>query len=188
VRRALLLVLVLACAGCGSGGGPTIAKSKLPALVLQEEDVAAFSQFGNGTQVSADAHPGPRHDPQRFGRLGGWISRYKRSGSTTTRGPLVIESRADLFHSTGGAKKDLAAYADELDATAASVGGRELHAPSVGDDAHAFVYGTGAARFYAVAWRHGSATASVVVQGFHVGLGDAVALARKQERRLASAG
>lgn len=155
--------------------------------MLQQADLPAFTQFSNNAQARSDVTPGPRGHTDRFGRVGGWIARYRRGGNAQTRGPLVVESRADLFASTDGAKKDLDAYASEFAAVYGRAGGRRLDAPKIGAGAVAYGLVQGAVRFYAVAWREGNATASVVAQGFSLSLADAAALARKQELRIASA-
>jgi hypothetical protein len=189
MRRCALLVVVLALAGCGSGGA-RIAKDDLPSLVLRAGDLGPdFSEFARGAQARADLHPGPRQDPLRHGRLGGWISRYRHvtTPSGQTVGPLVVESRADLYKSSGGAKKDLGDYKDEYEGYPASVGVEKLDAPKLGDDAVAFRFGSALDRFVVVAWRESNATASVLVEGPAVGLEDASRLARKQQARLAAA-
>ena len=49
-----------------------------------------------------------------FGRIEGWKARYRRPGSQTTRRPLVIESRADLFESADGAAEELEVRAERF--------------------------------------------------------------------------
>src|SRR5207237_8031965 len=44
------------------------------------------------------------------GREGGWTARRRRDDSGQSQGRLVIESRADRFKDSGGARSDLAAY------------------------------------------------------------------------------
>jgi hypothetical protein len=189
VRRGALLVLVLALAGCGSGKAP-ISKGSLPELVLHDRDVPAFAEFANGPQTRADLHPGPRDDPARFGRLGGWIARYRRPGIVSARhikGPLVIESRADVFPSSGAAKKDLGAYEAEYEAAPVDFHTERISPPRIGDDTVAFRFGSGLDHFVLVAWRKANATASVLVEGPSVALPDAVRLAKLQQVRIAAA-
>lgn len=191
---ALAALALLALAACG-GGGNGISVRGLNMLVLKPSDLpSAFVRFDEGAQARADAVPGPRADPDRFGRQGGWKARYRRSGSLATAGPLVVESRADLFRSRGGAGKDLAAYGRQFEALADSgVGARPLKAPPLGDDVRAVTFrqetGATPVHFYIVAWRRRNASASVTVEGFEgrVTLRDALALARKQDRRIARA-
>ena len=155
--------------------------------MLQRPDVPAYAQFAEGAQVGADAHAGPRKDAARFGRLGGWIARYRPVDPGLRSGPLVIESRADLFPSSSAAKQDLDAYGAEYDAQVARSGGRRLAAPTIGDEALAFTFGGGADVFYLVAWRLANASASVLIEGSAVRLDDALALARTQAERIAAA-
>jgi hypothetical protein len=189
MRRCAFLLIALALAGCGSGKA-SISKGRLPTLVLQARDVPAFSEFGNGPQARADMHPGPRGDPARFDRLGGWIARYRRPGIVSARrskGPLVIESRADVFPSSGAAKKDLRAYEAEYEAASAEIRVERVSPPRIGDDTIVFRFGSGLDHFVLVAWREANATASVLVEGSSVALPDAARLARLQQARIAAA-
>ena len=191
MRRLIVLgAVLLVAAGCGGGSAQqdAISKSAAPKLVLQQSALgAAFTQFDGGKQVLADRPAGPRFDTTRFDRLGGWKSRFKRAGDATTRGPLVVESRLDLFAADDGAKKDYGAYLLQYHDAA----GKAL--ASLGDEAHSFTFTTGSGqfevRYYTVAWRERNATASVSVNGFNgkLTLADALELARAQERRMATA-
>ena len=103
------------------------------------------------------------------------------------QGPLVVESRVDLFAADDGARKDYGAYLLQYhDAAGKALGG-------LGDEAHSFTFTTGSGqfevRYYTVAWRERNATASVSVNGFDgkLTLADALKLARAQERRMAAA-
>jgi hypothetical protein len=189
------VAVVALLTGCSlaSGGDAPITKAELPKLVLLEEDLdAEWVTFDLGRQVRADRVPGPRAEPERFGRIDGWKSRYRRPGTAETAGPLVIESRADLFPSDGEAGDDLDAYRVELEAEATSAGGEPLDAPDLGDEAVAstFVQAGGTSiRFYRIAWRTANATASLTVNGFDgkLTLEQTLELARKQQERLAAA-
>ena len=193
--RARLLVLLVGLAlvsACGSGGGPKIAKSKLPLLVLQPADLPKpFVRFDEGKLALSDIQPGPRADQKRFGHEGGWKARYHRAGTASTPGPLVVGSFADLFGDSGGARKDLRAYRVQLAQEMATLGGaeHELHAPKIGDDTVAAVLTQFSLREYRIFWRYDNATASVLVQGLpdKIAFSAAVALARKQQRRIAAA-
>jgi hypothetical protein len=190
VRVCLLsaaLAATVLTAGCGSTSKSTIPESKLSRIVLQKKDLPkAFSPFYLGPQVRAD-QSASRSDPTRFGRTGGWIVRFRRGGSLKTEGPLVVASRADLFKDADGAKQDFALYRDELPAqgTRVDVGG--LGAEAIG--LSTVQRGTLSVRSFTIAWRQANATAELDVNGFEgrLTLEDAVALARKQERRLADA-
>ena len=184
---ALLAALVLP--GCGHDGA-TIPRERLSRLVLQPTDLPrGFSSFDEGKQVRADAHPGPREDPKRFGRVDGWKARYRWVGDRSARRPLVVESRADLFEDDGGAGEDLDAYREELESPPAGSGLRvtSFEPPKLGDgDAVGFRARQGQLLFVTIAWRRANATASVRADGFagRMKVADAVALARRQARRL----
>jgi hypothetical protein len=190
VRSALAVFLVVVvAAGCGSSAARITAK-QLPTLVLQPHDLpSAFERFDEGAQVNLDRVPGPRYDTARFGRQGGWKARYRRAGTTATRGPLVVESRADVFGSSSDARDDLAAYRDQF---AHAVAAHLLRAPQLGDDAVAMTQlqpGTPGVRSYSIAWRDANATGSVTANGFdgRLTFAQALALARAAERHLARA-
>jgi hypothetical protein len=194
VRAALALGLLVLASGCllGNGDESSITAGELKQLVLQPGDVGkAFQQFDEGRQVMADQPGGSRADPARFGRQDGWKARYRRQGTSRTAGPLVIESRADVFESTDGAKDEFDAA--KRDTGAGGLGWQEVDAPELGDDTFAMTLLQGArgsgVRYYLVSWRTDNATASVLVNGFDRGmeLGDAVDLARKQARRIETA-
>jgi hypothetical protein len=190
VHAVLPLVLAALLGGCSGGDERAIAESKLPTLVLQPGDLSkVWQQFDEGKQVRADAPSGRRADPTRFDRKGGWKARYRRAGTPATPGPLVIESRADLFGDSDGAKKDFGTLADDLDA---GLGGpvKRLEAPELGEEAVAAeaLQGTGpaAVRFYSVAWRQDNVVAAMLVNGFARSLtfDDLLDLARKQQARI----
>jgi hypothetical protein len=186
-RTALAICLAVALTGCGSSGS-TIPIESLNKLVLKPQDLGRqFQQFAGGKQGHLD-NQAPREDPTRYGREGGWIARFNRSGNTKTPGPLVVESRADLFKSSDGAKADLRAYR-ELFASPDLSQRSAVNVPKIGDEAigQTFVQpGAKPLRFYRIAWRYLNATAAVTVEGFdgNVHAADAIALARKQQRRL----
>jgi hypothetical protein len=180
-----LLLLVLLLAACGGS-------SKSNSLVLTSSDVGkGFTQFDKGKQVQQDYSP-PRDKPKRFGRKDGWKARFSRPGNPKTEGPLVIAALADEFSSADGAHKDFELYRQAL-ALFASTNGRTLSAPGLGDESTAVTYRQGlppnAVRYYVIAWRDGSVTGSVNVNGFEGRLTweQALDLARKQEKRISAA-
>jgi hypothetical protein len=187
VRWVAIILAVVGAIGCAAPPRQ-IAADQLSGLVLQAADLPSFSQFALGAQVSADMHPGPRKDPTRFGRLGGWIARYRPADASVRNGPLVVESRADLFPSASAATQDLNAYNTEYEATVARLGGKKLADPAVGDEARAFTFGSAADFFYVVVWRTANCTASVLVEGSTVTLDDALGFARQQAARISAAG
>jgi hypothetical protein len=190
-----LVLLALVFAACGGGDGPRVDQERLQTLVLQPRDLPGFVQFDVGRQVRADANPGPRQEPGRFGRLEGWKARYRRPGSPATDGPLVVESRADLFAAAEGAGRDLDAYRREFEQTVIDTGDRAtvLGAPAIGEAATALRIRQQSfprdSFSFTVAWRYRNVTASIAVNGFagRIELEDALALARKQQRRIEAA-
>jgi hypothetical protein len=193
VRRAVLL-LVLGLTGCvyGDGGDATIDLDELPRTVLQPDDLpAVFDRFDEGRQVLADNPGGSRSDRDRFGRRDGWKARYHRSGTSQTAGPLVVESRVELFESSGGAEDDLKAARDDL--AEDDVEWQPIDEPGLGDESFAATVvqpGLGeGVRHYQVYWRSDNVTALVNVNGFEgrLALEEVLELARKQESRISSA-
>jgi hypothetical protein len=191
--------LLLATAGCSFDDGEndeesTFEVGQLGSLVLQPKDVPrVFVRFDEGRQVNADQPPG-RADPGRFGREQGWKARYRRPGSPRTQGPLVIESRADLFESSEGAKDELEASEFELVEadTAEGPSWQSIEAPSLGDDSFAMsgiqpAFG-GGVRSYLIVWREDNLTASILANGFEgrFTLNEALRLARRQQARIAA--
>ena len=182
---AALAALLLA--GCGSSR-TAIPRSKLAKLVLTQGDLPkSFASFYVGRQLAAD-QVGTRSDPQRYGRLGGWIGRFHRGGSPATNGPLVVASRTDLFKDSGGAKQELEADKEHLSRLA----GRPVDPGKLGDAAVAYTFlqkGAVDVRSYSVVWRQDNAEAELDVNGFDgkLTLPAALALARKQQARLLAA-
>lgn len=184
------VVLLAGCSLGGDDGGGSVEPGQLQRLVLQPADVPrVFVRFDEGRQGTTD-QPAGRADINRFGRDGGWKARYRRPGTAATVGPLVIASKADVFGSAQGAR-------DEYEALRSDLNEGELEwlpvdAPKLGDDTFALslVQGTGQARirFFLVAWREDNVVALLEVNGFagKVDAEDAVALARKQARRISA--
>jgi hypothetical protein len=184
----LALGIVLLTAACDSGS--TIATSKLSQLVLTEQDMPGFTSFSKGPQVRLDNQGTVRADGSRYGREGGWIIRLRPADSTKTAGPLVVESRADLFKTSDGAKSDLAAY--RVLFSRLSGEHTEIAVPGLGQDAVGVTFtqpGSRTLRFFRIAWRSQNVTASITVEGFdgQVSQDDALALAHKQEKRIEGA-
>jgi hypothetical protein len=185
----VLLLCVALLAGCGSSSH-NVSQKDLPKLVLRDIDLPpAFSSFYSGAQTRLDNSGSARADVTRFHRDGGWIARYHRAGSASTRGPLVVESRVDVFGGSGDAKRDLALYL--VDFSRAPGHSTVSEVPRIGDEAIAVTFtqpGQLTTRFYRIAWRDRNVTASVLVDGFDgkVSLTDAVSLAQKQERLIAA--
>jgi hypothetical protein len=195
MRRLLLLTAVVLLAGCsltGGDDGASVEVGELKQLVLQPEDVdPAFLRFDEGKQGLTDLPGGRPAEQGRFGRQGGWKARYRRAGTRQTSGPLVIASLVDVFESTSGAKDEFETVQTEL--RDGELEWQPTDAPRLGDEAVAMslTQGTGQTKvsFFLVAWRDDNAVASIEANGFgdKITLDDAVALARKQEERIARA-
>ena len=180
-----IIVLTLVLAGC-SGDSKRVADADLATVVLQPDDLLrSFERFDEGQQASADQPEGARSDAARFGRIDGWKSRYRRRGGVEISGPLVIESRADLFESPGGAE-------DELDEIARERAGQPRDR-DLGEEA--IVVSTTQAGFprplrtFVVSWRSANVVATVTANGFQgrVGEADVLRLARRQQARITAA-
>jgi hypothetical protein len=186
------LTIVALLAGCGGGSGLHVSEQDVSRIVLRDRDLPpAFSAFASGAQATLDNAGTSRGDAARFGRKGGWIARYRRSGTVATRGPLVVESRADVFGDSGGAKRDLGLY--RVDFSRVAGGKKVTGIPRIGDETIAVTFGqpgTVDLRFYRIAWRHGNVTAAVLAEGFEgkLTLAETVALAQKQDRLIVSLG
>ena len=204
MARSLPIVVLLAAlvTGCASEGDPTpagvatIPATELRSLVLQPSDLPpGFFRFDEGELSVPDMPVGPRGDPQRFGRQGGWKARYRQPPSASPSGLQVVSSTVDLFATPEGTKRELAAYGQELEAErkAGSRRWEPLESPRLGDEALASTRlqrgGQKPIRYYTIAWRIRNVTAEVVVQGFdgEVSLDDALALARKQQEHIVAA-
>ena len=191
-RIAVILLLLLALGACE--GADEVAPGELRSMVLQPSDLGAgFLQFDFGRQDFLDYHKGPRRDPERFGRQDGWKARYRKEDSKATTGPLVVESRVDLFGDDEGAARDIEAYKAEFDTASGDSPAHLVSVPSIGDTVFAMTvtHGRGkrTVRYFQIAWREGNVTAFVDVSGFDDGLSlaDALRLARRQQRRILAA-
>ena len=191
-RLAILIAIALAAgAGCMGGDSAAIDKAELKGLVLQPSDLPkTFVRFDEGRQTRIDQPGGTVAEVDRYGREDGWKARYRRPGSSTSKGPLVIDSKVDVFGDSDGAEKELAAERDDV------VEGLRVEgdADGLGDESFVAtgIQGSGrfAVRSYLVGWRHENAAATVLANGFEGKFtrGQALELARKQQARLAAAG
>jgi hypothetical protein len=171
-------------------------RARLAPLVLQPEDLSAvgrpadYQQFDEGPQLRADMPGGSRGDPARFGRLGGWKSRYRVADPSATDIAFSIESRVDLFADSSGPPADLQAFAQDAPRTGARV---TTTTRPIGEGSVGLVNEQSTPRsigYYTVAWRRGPVLASIIVSGFKevVSLEQAIALAEAVDRRLAREG
>ena len=184
----LLILLVSIVVGCTGEDEQLLVEGALPRLVLQPEDLSGpWSRFDEGRQLRADSLTGERADPGRFERQDGWKARYRRSGSPATEGPLVVESRADVFAAVSGAEQDFDAAVEELEGGAAP--SQPVETVELGDEAHSLQSGGGEpGRFTSVTivWREQNIVAALTANGFSGKLmrADVVALARKQQQHI----
>ena len=156
-----------------------VRQGQLSGAVLKRADLpSVFVPFDDGPIQAVDR---PR------GRSG-WKARFRRPGSTATRGPLVIESRVDLV-----ADEDAAAGAlGRVERSLLSGGADAVEAPAIGAGSIAVRQHEAAVTpvdLFTVAWHDANVVASVTVSGFagKIRVEDAVDLARKQQRRIAAA-
>lgn len=189
MRLLALLTAAVLLAGCsirGEEDGNSVEPSELKQLVLQPADLPrVFIRFDEGRQGNAEQPVGRT----RVGRQGGWKARYRRSGTTETRGPLVVASLVDAFESADGAADDY--DGQQTDLRAGGLDWRPVDSPKLGDEAFAMthVQGSGPSRvaFFHIAWRDDNVVASIQINGFDekVKLADALTLAQKQAQRIA---
>jgi hypothetical protein len=191
VRRFALLALALALAfvagGCGGDSEKGYEAGQLEDMVVLADDLEGqrWTRFDWGKQVRSDQPAGARSNPDRFGRLDGWKARYRRPGTRQTEGPLVVESRADVFEDKDGARQDYETYGSELERA-----GLQLEPQSgLGDAGIVATIVDNGVRFYLVQWRHDNSVASINVNGYDGKLTKehAVELARKQLERMQAA-
>jgi hypothetical protein len=193
VRRLAILAAIALAAGaaCMGDDSAAIDKSELKELVVQPSDLPkAFIRFDEGRQTRIDQPGGTLAEVDRYGREDGWKARYRRPGSPATKGPLVVESKVDVFGDSGGAEKELAAEREDI------VEGLRIEGDGadLGDESFVATGTQGSGRFavrsYLVGWRHENAAATVLANGFDGKFtrAQAVELARKQQARLAAAG
>jgi len=189
-RRGLLCALVVTAlvAGCSGDDAGSLERSELPQLVVQPGDLpSVFEEFDRGAQGRADAFLGRAVDPGRFGRVDGWKARYRRPGGQRAPGPLVVESKLDLFESAEGAKRELDRIATVIRET---FGGAEIdNSTRLGDETLAATFGRQAGgfatQFVVLVWRAENVTAALIVTGVRgLAVSDAVALGRKQQQRI----
>jgi hypothetical protein len=183
-----IALVVGGCAGIGANDEEArVTKADLEELVLHQSDLGRrFTLFDYGELQVTDFQAGPREDPARFERQGGWKARYRRSplaGAPRPPGPLLVVSIVDLFAGSDGAKSDLMAYESELSESG------EVTEVDVGDEAVGKTRLVGGVRYIDIAWRRANVTGSVSVSGLaeSLSLTDAVALARRQDRRVSRA-
>lgn len=175
-----------------SCGGPTVPAEAVPQLVLHPSDLPrGFVRFDWGPIGRRETRPGLTEDPPGGDQRGGWKARYRRSGGESAPGPLVVTSFVVSFGSEDAAAADLGAYRAALRTEVAQGSGEVLMIDGLGEE------GTGSTfvqqalepvRYFTIAWRRANVVASISVSGVDLTLDDALALARKQDRRIGAVG
>lgn len=183
------IALALVAGGCmGDDGGGGYEVGELERMVLLSEDLegSGWTRFDWGRQTRTDQPTGSRSDPARFGREDGWKARYRRAGSRRTSGPLVVESRADVFETPAGARDDFDGYGSELE----TVGTPLQEVPELGERAIVATLTQGDVQFFLVMWRDANAVAALNVNGFVGKLTreQTLELAHKQHARMRAVG
>ncbi len=170
--RLVVAALALAAAIPSCGGGPRIDEGELRSTVLQPRDLPGFARFSVGAWRPPEGE--------------GWQARYRWAGAESTRGPLVVESRAVLLDDEDEAARAVRADAGRLEGDEADhqrIGDASIVMTSLQPGVPRDV------RSYAVLWRDANVRASVLANGFEgrFSVADLLALARKQQRRIAAA-
>jgi hypothetical protein len=189
LRRALVAIaLVLLAGGCMGGddeGGYEAGQLERMVLLGDDLEGRGWMRFDWGKQAQSDQPSGARSNPARFDRVDGWKARYRRPGSRRTAGPLVVESRADVFETPDGARDDFDAYGSELETSGTQI----EEVPELGERGVVATLVQGDVRFFLVMWRDENAVAALNLNGFDRKLTreQAVELARKQQARMRAA-
>jgi hypothetical protein len=184
---ALGMALVVGLAACGSGGAAkTLHPAQLSKIVLQLSDLSGnYSVMENGHGAQFEVPPGQA----ARARTNGWIARYRVDN--TSRVPLLVQSRVDVYPSEADARKQLADYAVSFNKTNGN-GGGPTAVPAIGDGAQAFSLEQGTApnltHFFGIAWRHRNLVCFLQTEGVgrSATLAGTVALARAQDKRVAA--
>jgi hypothetical protein len=184
-------VLLALGAGCGSHTAAPLSDRQLSRLVLQPSELPGLERFANAREVSSEQSPVLGGDPARFGRQGGWVARYRVSGAAN--GPLLIASTVEMLDGGGGAGKFFGELRKRDQRVEGATGLTSVDLPRVGDESYAYATPharPGTIRTVAVTWRDGRFVATAFANGFaeRMSVRDVLALARRQDRRLADAG
>jgi hypothetical protein len=175
-----VLALLASC------GAPEAPEEALPRLVLQPSDLPeGFVQFDWGPVGRDEALPGLAEATND--RRGGWKARYRQPGGEAAPGPLVVTSFAETFGSDDAAAEHLDTSREALRTEAQAASGRLVSIAGLGEEATGSTYVQQAlepVRYFTIAWRDGNVVASISVNGVDLTLDDALALARKQDRRI----
>ena len=162
---ALGVALVVGLVACGGKGGDakTLHPGQLSKLVLQMSDLSGnYSLMENGHGAQFEVPPGPAART----RTTGWVARFRLN--STSRVPLLVQSRVDVYPSEADAQKQLADYAASFVQTNGN-GGGPTAVPAIGNGAEAFSLEQGTApkltQFFGIAWRHLNLVCFVQTEG-----------------------
>jgi hypothetical protein len=182
VRWTVAALCVLVLAGCGSDSSG-ISAGAVKHLVLKPADLPrGFETFVEGPTSTLDVQGTTRSNLQRFDREAGWVARLRRSAPA-----WVVVSTVDVFPDAKAAESDLGAYADGFARQHENGLAKRVRSTRVGEGAIAAeLLAPGGQKEFAVVWRSRNASASVTAIGpSTLRLADVVALARKQQAKLA---
>ncbi len=152
-------------------------------LVLQSADVPAgfvLDREDTGVRTNEDEARESRQTRAliaRLGRVTGYEAEWDQD-----RGMNVIHSRVDVFRATAGARMLLDLYSTGF--RTSGVKGLRRTAVRIGDEGFVF-HGGGNSQLAWVSWRSGRVGATLA--GWGVPRSTTIALARKQQRRIAAA-
>jgi hypothetical protein len=179
MRHAILTVLAVA----GVLAAPVAAAESTPrALVLRSTDVPAgfvVERKETGIRTNEDEAGSDRKSRaliERLGRVTGYQAEWRRGADES------IVSRADVFRTQAGARGYVSAAAAGF--RTAGIKGLRRSSIRLGDQGYVFHAGASAELAWVV-WRSGEVCGVVV--GWGVPRDVSIALARKQQRRIASA-
>jgi hypothetical protein len=187
---AVLAAAALAASGCGSSGAKELPERELAKLVVQPGDVPGMGRFANGREILAEQSPVLGRDPHKFGRQNGWIVRYRRARGSN--GPLILPSGVETFGKSSGASKFFDEVTKLNERNAAGSGMKQADGDDLGDERRVLSTKPGrpdSVRFVVTVWRTGRIVGSISASGYsgRMSSDDVVALAKRQDQRLAAA-
>jgi hypothetical protein len=183
----MLVVTALAAASPAATKDPR-------AYGLKARDLpAGFALQGGGVMnnvQAAETGSASLAEYERWGRTTGYFVQFGRKGTPPPGGAIQVLSTASIYRTVAGARasmQDSRANCGEPSATRLSIAAR------IGDERVlcSFASTTNSVKIteYALIWRRGTVKSSIITVGLRAGASqrDAIALARKQDARMASA-
>jgi hypothetical protein len=177
--RAVALVLVALTAGCGGAATPDVPAGAAKTLVLQPRDLSrGFVSIGSGEEnplAAIDDREGP---PK--GRTASWYADYRRPGGVAAPGPLIVQSRVEVFDGRGSAEVAYSSAYHRISATRTVA--------RLGDESGAAGQTSPGAQIYRIVWRRANVVAALVVTGLEhrLTLAQSARLAHAQDARIAA--